>query len=75
MITSIQIHEDTKRQLTRLKSEKESYEDVVRKLMVFYKHKNKQETLVLRDAYREIAQESEDINKEFQHADTPWPKW
>lgn len=66
MITSIQIHEKVKKELDSLKHSKETYEDVIVKMMkVIEKNKREQKKLLI-EGYKEMAEESLKINKEFE---------
>ena len=50
MVTSIQLNEDVKKALDRLKSNKETYEDVILNLMKFMEeNKRKQEQLLIEE--------------------------
>lgn len=76
MITTIQIRENVKNELDRLKSGKESYEEVILALMrIAEKCKREQEQLLI-EGYKEMAEESLKINKEFEaiEEDFDW-KW
>ncbi len=76
MITTIQIRENVKDELDRLKTGKESYEEVILGLMkIAEKAKRGQEQLLI-EGYKEMAEESSRINKEFEavEEDFDW-KW
>lgn len=76
MITTIQIRENVKNELDRLKSGKESYEEVIISLMkIAEKCKREQKSLLI-EGYKEMAEESSRINKEFEaiEEDLDW-KW
>lgn len=76
MITTIQIRENVKNGLDRLKTGKESYEEVILGLMnIAEKCKRGQEHLLI-EGYKEMAEESSRINKEFEavEEDFDW-KW
>jgi len=76
MITTIQIRENVKDELDRLKIDKESYEEVILGLMkIAEKCKRGQEQLLI-EGYKEMAEESSRINKEFEavEEDFDW-KW
>ncbi|MFH0831504.1 MAG: antitoxin VapB family protein [archaeon] len=76
MITTIQIRENVKDELDRLKIDKESYEEVILGLMkIAEKCKRGQEQLLI-EGYKEMAEESSKINKEFEavEEDFDW-KW
>ena len=67
MITSIQVHEDVKRELDSLKkSTKESYEDVIIKLIKASEKYKREQKKLLKEGYKEMAEESLKITKEFE---------
>ena len=69
MVTTIQLDERVKKALDRLKENKESYEDViVRLLRIIEKQKREQEELMIEGA-KETAEESLKITKEFETID------
>ncbi|MBU2616059.1 MAG: hypothetical protein KKC19_03070 [Nanoarchaeota archaeon] len=66
MVTTIQINENVKKALDRMKSNKETYEEVILNLMnSFEKLKREQEGLLI-EGYKEMAEEGLEINKEFE---------
>ncbi|MFH1308244.1 MAG: hypothetical protein ABIH72_05305 [archaeon] len=76
MVTTIQLNENVKNALDRLKSRKQTYEDVILELMrVAEQCKREQEQLLI-EGYKEMAEESLKINKEFEsiEEDFDW-KW
>ena len=76
MITTIQIRGNVKDELDRLKIDKESYEEVILGLMkIAEKCKRGQKSLLI-EGYKEMAEESSKINKEFEavEEDFDW-KW
>jgi len=67
MITSIQIHEKVKKDLDSLKeSSKETYEDVIVKMMKSIEKNKREQKKLLIEGYKEMAEESLKINKEFE---------
>ncbi|MBS3149132.1 hypothetical protein J4455_00355 [Candidatus Woesearchaeota archaeon] len=67
MITSIQIHEKVKKELDSLKeSSKETYEDVIVKMMKSVEKNKREQKKLLIEGYKEMAEESLKINKEFE---------
>ena len=77
MITSIQIHEKVKKELDSLKeSSKETYEDVIVKMMKSIEKNKREQKKLLIEGYKEMAEESLKINKEFEaiEEDFDW-KW
>lgn len=76
MVTSIQIHEDTKAFLNNLKEGKESYDDLIKKLVEFYEDKKKVDEMVLEDAYRYIAENRTQEDIDFVEGGfEDWPEW
>lgn len=76
MVTTIQLNENVKNALDRLKSNKETYEEVILSLMnIAEKCKREQEQLLI-EGYKEMAEESLKITREFEaiEEDFDW-KW
>ena len=69
MITTIQIHEKVKIALDRLKEDKESYEEVILKLMEKAEIEKRKKKELLIEGYKEMAEESLKITKEFEAID------
>ncbi len=66
MVTTIQLNEDVKKILDRLKTGKETYEEVILKLMeIAEKYKREQEQLLI-EGCKEMAEENLKITKEFE---------
>ena len=66
MITTIQLNEDVKKALDRIKSNKETYEQVIINLMeTVEKYKREQEELLI-EGYKEMAEECLRIAKEWE---------
>ena len=66
MITTIQLNDNVKKELDRLKSEKETYEHVILNLMRFVQeHKRKQKALLI-EGCKEMAEENLKMTKEFE---------
>ena len=66
MVTSIQLNENVKNALDRMKTNKETYEEVIINLMkVAEKQKREQEQLLI-EGYKEMAKENLKIEKEFE---------
>ncbi len=66
MITTIQLNEDIKKALDRLKSNKETYEEVILGLMkIADKYSREQESLLI-EGCKTMAQENIKITKEFE---------
>ena len=69
MVTTIQLNENVKNALDRLKSNKETYEQVILNLMkIAEKQKREQEQLLI-EGYKEMAEESLRITKEWETTD------
>jgi len=69
MVTTIQLNESVKNELDNLKSEKETYEQVILNLMkIAEEHRRKQEELLI-EGYKEMAEESLRICEEFKYSD------
>lgn len=69
MVTTIQLNESVKNALDRMKSNKETYEEVIINLMkIAEKFKRKQEELLI-EGYKEMAEESLRITKEWESTD------
>lgn len=66
MVTTIQLNEDVKKSLDKLKTNKETYEEIILKLMqIVEKQKREQEQLLI-EGYKEMAEESLKIAKEWE---------
>ena len=66
MVTSIQLNEDVKKALDRMKSNKETYEQAILNLMkIAEKYKREQEELLI-EGCKVMAKESLKITKEFE---------
>ncbi|MCX6748304.1 MAG: hypothetical protein NT076_01745 [Candidatus Pacearchaeota archaeon] len=69
MITTIQLNENVRNALDRMKSNKETYEQVILNLMqIAEKCKREQEQLLI-EGYKEMAEESLRITKEWEATD------
>lgn len=66
MVTSIQLNENVKNALDRMKSNKETYEEVILNLMkIAEKCKREQEQLLI-EGCKEMAEDMKEINKEWE---------
>lgn len=73
MITTIQIRENVKDELDRLKeTDKETYEEVILNLMKFVEKYKKEQKKLLVEGYKEMAEESLFIDKEWSVTDKGW---
>ena len=69
MVTTIQLNENVKKELDRMKNGKETYEKVILGLIkTIEKQKNMQEELLI-EGYKEMAEDSLRICKEWEHVD------
>ena len=70
MITTIQLDDKVKRALDRLKENKESYEEVIIKMMsLLQKQKRSREDLMI-EGCKEMYQDMKRINKEWESVDS-----
>ncbi len=73
MITTIQIHENAKKQLDRMKtSEKKTYEEVILGLIKMAEQGKRNQKALLIESYKEMAEESLDLTNEWSSADRSW---
>ncbi len=67
MITTIQLHNGVKKALDRLKEKNnETYEDVIVKMMTHLDKQKRKERELLIEGYKEMAEDSLKITKEFE---------
>ena len=66
MVTTIQLNEDVKKALDRIKSNKETYEDVIINLMKIAEEKKRKQEHLLIEGYKKMAEESLKIAKEWE---------
>ena len=66
MITSIQIHENVKNELDRLKEGRQTYEEVILNIIKLVEQQKRRQKELLIEGYKEMAQESLKITKEFE---------
>ncbi len=66
MVTTIQLNENVKKALDRMKSNKETYEDVIVNLMKTAEKTKKEQEELLIENYKEMAEESLKIAKEWE---------
>ena len=66
MITTIQIHKEVKNELDQLKTGKETYEEIVVKMIRNIEEQRRKQRALLIEGYKEMARESLRINKEFE---------
>ncbi|MBM3233881.1 hypothetical protein FJZ19_02180 [Candidatus Pacearchaeota archaeon] len=66
MVTTIQLNENVKSALDRMKTNKETYEQVILNLMKIAEKCKKEQEQLLIEGYKEMAEESLKITKEFE---------
>ena len=66
MITTIQIHENVKNELDRLKEGRQTYEEVILNIIKLVEQQKRRQKALLIEGYKEMAQESLKITKEFE---------
>jgi len=66
MITTIQLNEDVKSELDRLKSNKESYEEIILNLLRIAEESKRNQEELLIEGCKEMAEESLKITREFE---------
>jgi predicted CopG family antitoxin len=65
MITTIQLHENVKHELDKVKEGKQTYEEVILALLKNIQQQKRKQKDLLIEGYKEMAQESIKITKEF----------
>ena len=67
MVTTIQLHEDVKKALERMKEKgNESYEEVIVKMMDTLEEQKRKEKELMIEGYQEMTEESLKITREFE---------
>ncbi len=66
MITTIQLNETTKNALAQLREFKETYEEVILKMIKTLEQQKRQQTELLIEGCKEMAEENIKITKEFE---------
>ncbi|MBI2499850.1 hypothetical protein HYV88_06410 [Candidatus Woesearchaeota archaeon] len=66
MVTTIQITENAKKELDRLKTDKETYEDVIVKMINQIDEQKRKNIELMIEGAKETAEESLKITKEFE---------
>ncbi len=66
MVTTIQLNEDVKRALDRLKSNKETYEDIIVKMINQIDEQKRKHIELMIEGAKATAEESLKITKEFE---------
>jgi predicted CopG family antitoxin len=66
MITTIQLDDKVKKALDRMKAQKESYEEVIVKMIELIERQKRKQTDLLIEGCKEMAEENLKITKEFE---------
>ena len=66
MVTTIQLNEDVKKALDRIKSNKETYEDVIVNLMQIAEESKRKQRNLLIEGCKEMAEENLKVAKELE---------
>jgi len=66
MVTTIQLNEDVKIALDRMKTNKETYEEVILNLMNFFEEQKRKQEKLLVEGCKVMADDSLKITKEFE---------
>ncbi len=74
MVTTIQLNEDVKKDLDRLKTNKETYEDLIVKMIRQIDEQKRKHVELMIEGAKETAEESLKITKEFEaiESDFDW---
>ncbi len=73
MLTTIQLHKTIARQLLKFReSPKETYEDVIARLISDVEHKEEDGRRLLKEGYLEMAADMKKLGKEWETADAAW---
>jgi len=73
MITTIQLNDDVKMALSKMKiSNKETYEDVIVRMIKQIDESKNDKVDILKKGYEEMSQTSSSINDEWSSADKQW---
>lgn len=70
MVTTIQLNENVKSELDKLKSDKETYEQVILNLMKIAKECKKDQEALLIEGCKEMTEDMIKINKEWEAVDS-----
>ena len=70
MVTTIQLNEDVKNSLDRMKKGKDTYEKVILNLIRAVESHEKEQEKLLIEGYKEMAEDSLRICKEWEHIDS-----
>jgi len=70
MITTIQIRENVKNQLDKLKKDKETYEEIILRMMAFVEECKRRDKQLLIEGCKEMAKDSLRITEEWEVVDS-----
>lgn len=66
MVTTIQLNENVKKELDKLKKDKKTYEEVILELINIVKSRKREQEELLIEGCKEMAEENLKITKEFE---------
>lgn len=72
MITTIQVHEKVKQELDLLKRDRDSYEDVIERIIKINEVERRKDKQLLIEGYKEMAKDSLKATEEWEKADLDW---
>ena len=72
MVTTIQLNENVKKALERMKNAKESYEEVIVKMITQLEKQKREHEQLMIEGCKEMAEESLRITKEFEAINDDW---
>ena len=70
MVTTIQLNENVKQALDKMKSGKETYEEIILNLMKIVEEKKREQEELLIEGCKEMAEDMIRINKEWETIDS-----
>ncbi len=70
MVTSIQLNENVKKDLDKIKSNKETYEEVIVRMMKQLEEQKRKQRELLIEGCKEMAEDMIKITKKFEAADS-----
>ena len=75
MITTIQLNDQTKNSLSQMKQQGETYEALIIRMMQLLEIKKRNQEELLIEGYKEMAEESLKITKEFESIEEDFGDW
>lgn len=69
MITTIQLRQNVKNELDRLKTDRQTYEEIILRLIKLAEQQKRKQKELLIEGYKEMADESLKITKEWETTD------